>query len=158
MDDKGETVTSRRFDAGPPEESIVTNSAGVLEKTTTKRDAQGRVVEARCMDVPHNTETVMTVRYSEDCALAEVSMKQDSGAVSGFQLTFSSQPNGSEWSASIRVNGESGTQNLTHRVVIGRSDPKGNWTRKTVYSRDASAGRETVAESINRDIIYYPEA
>ena len=103
---QGAVLSTRRILTGPEgEESIVTNPSGeITEKTRTRRDSEGRVIEAILADTIRNKEVRMDVDYREETS---VRYRDFSGR-------------------------EHEVPRAGRRTVIQSRDAEGNWTRKTI--------------------------
>ena len=82
LDAQGAIVSTRRILTGPEgEESIVTSASGeISEKTKTRRDSEGRVIEAVSEDMIANKEIRMLVDYRAGLVEAHVTLPQRTGA------------------------------------------------------------------------------
>lgn len=133
---QGEVLSTRKVVAHPDgEESTVSSPSGqITERTTTRRDSAGRVLEAVSQDTVRGHEIRMPVDYRAERPEAHVTFSQDG------RRDLVLVPGGA-----------------VSETIIHARDAEGNWTRKTVVERDPSTGAEVVIASVDRTITYYAD-
>jgi hypothetical protein len=154
---QGAIVSTRRILSRPEgEESVVTSERGeIFERTRTRRDSEGRVIEAISADAAGNKEIRMHVDYRAGQADAHVTLTQGSGApleihiVAGSERTSLSYRDSTGREHELPQDGK--------RTVIQSTDAEGNWTRKTTVERDPASGEDVVVASMDRTITYYSD-
>ena len=151
LDAQGAIVSTRRILTGPErEESIVTSASGAMaEQTRTRRDSEGRVIEAVSEDVVSNKEIRMQVDYRAGQAEARVTLPQGAEIVVG--------PKGTRVSYRDSTGLEYEFPRIERRTVIQSTDAPGNWTSKTIVERDPATGDVVVVTSIDRTSTYYSD-
>ncbi|HTC90388.1 MAG TPA: hypothetical protein VK686_18910 [Bryobacteraceae bacterium] len=150
---QGEIVSTRRILTGfEGEESIVTSALGeISQKTRTRRDPEGRVIEAVSEEMVGNKEIRMLVDYDAGQGEAHVTLPE------GSNIHILAGPDGTR----VRYRDSSGHEHefpgIARRTVIQSTDEKGNWTSKTIVERDPATGNEVVVASMDRAITYYSD-
>jgi hypothetical protein len=157
LDAQGEMVSTRRILTGPEgEESIVTSASGeISERTRTRRDAEGRVIEAISEDMIGNKEARMLVDYRAGQAEAHVTLPQRSGAPPDIHIV--SSPEGTRLSYCDSTGREHEFPQIARRTVIQSRDAEGNWISRTIVERDPATGDDFVVVSMDRTITYYSD-
>ena len=138
LDAQGAIVSTRRILTGPEgEESIVTRASGeISERTKTRRDSEGRVIEAVSEDMIGEKEIRMLVDYP-------------AGQVAG--------PEGTRLSYRDSTGREHEFSGIERCAVMQSTDAQGNWTSRTIFERDPSTGDDVVVACMDRTITYYSD-
>lgn len=157
LNSQGEIVSTRQILTGPEgEESVVTSASGeISEKTRTRRDSEGRVIEAISADTAGNKEIHMQVDYLAGQAEAHVTFPKASGAPHDLHIVVG--PEGTRLSYRDSAGRERELPQVQKRTVIQSRDAEGNWTRKTTVERDPATGDDVVVASMDRTITYYSD-
>ena len=153
LDAQGAIVSTRRILTGPEgEESIVTSASGeISEKTRTRRDAEGRVIEAISEEMVGNKEIRMLVDYEAGQGEAHITLTQ------GCDIHILAGPDGTRVSYRDSSGREHEFPRIEKRTVIQSTDAEGNWTSKTIVERDPTTGDDVVVASMDRTITYYAD-
>jgi hypothetical protein len=157
LDAQGAMVSTRRILIGPEgEESVVTNESGeISERTRTRRDSEGRVIEAISAGTVGNTEIGMHVAYRAGQADAHVTFAKSSGAPREIHIVAG--PERTSLSDRDSMGREYELPEVGKRTVIQSADAEGNWTRKTTVERDPATGEDAEVVSMDRTITYYSD-
>jgi hypothetical protein len=153
LDAQGAIVSTRRILTGPEgEESIVASASGeISERTRTRRDSQGRVIEATSEEMIGNKEIRMQVDYGAGQGEARVALPQ------GSNIHILAGPEGTRLSYRDSTGRQHEFPRVGTRAVIQSTDEKGNWTSKTIVERDPATGDDVVVASMDRTITYYSD-
>ena len=154
---QGAIVSTRRILTGPEgEESTVSSAFGeISERTRTRRDSEGRVIEAISEDTIAHKEIRMQVDYRAGQAEAQVTLTQGSGAPPDIHIVVG--PEGTSVSYRDSAGREHELPRVGRRTVIQSRDAAGNWRRKTTVERDPATGDDVVVASTDRTITYYTD-
>jgi hypothetical protein len=152
---EGAIVSTRRILNGlEGDESVVTNASGeISEKTRTRRDPEGRVIEAVSEDTVRDQEIRMRVDYPAGRTEAQVTFIQGQGP----DIHLVDGPEGTTLSYRDSAGREYELPRAGKRTVIQSTDAQGNWTRKKTVERDFATGDELVIASTDRTITYYSD-
>jgi len=155
LDAQGAIVRTRKvLTYSEGEESTVFKASGeICEKTRTRRDSEGRVIEAISEDTVRGEEIRMQVDYRGGHAEAHVTSSQaqerDLHLVAGPDGTSLGYRDSSGRAHELRP--------ARRRIVVQSRDGEGNWTRKTVVEHNPATGDKVVIASTDRTITYYSD-
>lgn len=141
LDSQGAIVSTRKvLTHTDGEGSTVCSASGqITERTRTRRDPEGRVIEAISEDAVRKEEIRMQVDYGSGQPEAHVTFSQDPRRDIHF------------------VAGPEGLPPTGRRTVVQTRDAEGNWTSKATLERDPATGEGTVIASTERTITYYSD-
>lgn len=157
LNSQGAIVGTRRILTGSEgeESSVASPSGEITEKTTTRRDSEGRIIEAISADMAGNRKIHMRVDYRAVHVEAHVTFTQGTGAPPDIQIVVG--PAGTRLSYRDSFGREHELPQRGRRTVIQSTDAEGNWTRKTTIERDPATGGDVAVASMDRTITYYSD-
>lgn len=169
------TRSIRAHEDGTEETVLVNGEGKELERTITKRDGAGRILESTSIDLPQNTEIHLGLRYDNQGRLTEgqITSKPTDGIALRVEIAHQEDKDViscytsdgmllSRGDRRVRDSGESSmvvfNQSNSPRKTIERidlRDANGNWTKKTILERKQSTQTDEPVASLHRDITYY---